>query len=256
MTMLLSPYRFATAGGGGSPQPAFSDVVFLLDMNDTDALQGAAAGWDDASTPNHTIVFTPSGSSIGPETDTAIVKWGPTAALYKQSIDRLWLNSASDLNFGSGAFTAEGWFYWSNIPAGFAGLVGKWNRNSQRAWGLQYNQSAGVLEFNISANGTTATPSVTYSWTPTLSTWYHIAGDFDGTTYRLYIDGVMVASSTSAVTMFASSGSLQFQIGCGASGGSTDRYFDGSIEDVRVSKVAVYASDSGFTVPSAAFPRS
>lgn len=239
-----------------TPQVPFSNVVFLLDMADTDGLGGLFdGGFADVSTAAHSLQHTAQ-SGIGPETDTGIIKFGPTSALYHQSIDRLWLNSASDLNFGSNPFTAEGWFNWSSIPTGTVEMVAKWNRNSQRSWRIDYDQSTGSLRLSLSADGSSTIVKLSYTWTPTLSTWYHIAADFDGTTYRLYIDGVMVVSAGTPVTMFASSGNLQFTVGCGSNINNTDRYFKGSIEDVRVCNVAVYASDAGFTPPTAAFPRS
>ena len=67
----------------------------------------------------------------------------------------------------------------------------------------------GVLEFAF-ASGPAAAASPT--GTLTLNTWQHVAGTFDGTTVRLYKNGIQVASTASTVAI-PSSASVQFAIG-------------------------------------------
>ena len=58
-------------------------------------------------------------------------------------------------------------------------------------------------------------------------TWRHICGTNDGTTSRLYIDGVLDASATESVS------SLQPTVTFGHWQGGT-RYLNGLIDDVRI----------------------
>lgn len=70
---------------------------------------------------------------------------------------------------------------------------------------------------------------------------------------RLYFNGTMVASKAGATGENADIASTM-GIGRAANGGIA---FQGHIDEVRITKgVARYASDAGFTVPAAAFPRS
>jgi hypothetical protein len=81
--------------------------------------------------------------------------------------------------------------------------------------------------------------------------WQHVCADFDGAKYRLYLNGAMVASSTTLVSIFNPAKPL-------AVGANSDNafIFSGNIDELRLTKgMARYASDSGFTVPAAAFPR-
>lgn len=69
----------------------------------------------------------------------------------------------------------------------------------------------------------------------------------------MYLNGVIVASSTTHRTINPSGAVLSI----GGDGNTTNFNFNGWIDEVRITKgVARYASDAGFTVPTAAFPRS
>jgi hypothetical protein len=74
-----------------------------------------------------------------------------------------------------------------------------------------------------------------------------------GGTMRIYADGVMLASITqSGLSLRNGDGLLEIGYATGVG-----YYLDGWIDEVRITKgVARYASNSGFTVPTAAFPRS
>jgi hypothetical protein len=70
---------------------------------------------------------------------------------------------------------------------------------------------------------------------------------------RLYKDGVMLASATPPNSAIFNSPQV-LGIGATSAGGGA---LDGWIDELRITKgVARYASDSGYTVPTAAFPRS
>jgi hypothetical protein len=68
----------------------------------------------------------------------------------------------------------------------------------------QYDNGAGLgwrLRFrlnDVSLCGTTAQTATTSAARghPTNGTWYHIAADFDGTTLRIYLDGVLLEETT------------------------------------------------------------
>ena len=90
----------------------------------------------------------------------------------------------------------------------------------------------------------------------TLNAWHHIAADKDASgILRVYCDGVMYDKETGLTDAMAAS-TAPLRVGH-MNGGFGTSYWDGNIEEVRVTKgLARYASDSGYTVPTAPFPRS
>jgi hypothetical protein len=87
-----------------------------------------------------------------------------------------------------------------------------------------------------------------------LNVWYHVAVDKDAAgKIRIYVNGVMKGSATPANSAFHNSTAVM-RVGRDS---NTARWFNGWIDEVRVTKgVARYASDGGFSVPTAAFPHS
>jgi Concanavalin A-like lectin/glucanases superfamily len=108
------------------------------------------------------------------------------------------------------------------------------------------------LTFSISTTGAFVLNKVSVAWVPTISTWYFISVDFDGTTYRLYVNGAMIGSGGAPAAIFDSTARMAV--------GNNDNLvqgFLGHIDEVRITRgMARYASDSGFSPPTTAFPRS
>ena len=72
--------------------------------------------------------------------------------------------------------------------------------------------------------------------------WTHIAGTWDGSTMRVYVNGTQVGSTARTNAMLASNTTMS--IGADYRGGTTvDEFFDGSIEDVRLYNRAVSANE-------------
>lgn len=93
----------------------------------------------------------------------------------------------------------------------------------------------GTLSFNISSSGswveTTSAPTMQ------LNTWYHVAGTYDGTTLRVYINGEEVGST--AHTGSIQNGSYDVTIGRISYTAGGGRYFDGMIDEVRIWNSAI-----------------
>lgn len=88
----------------------------------------------------------------------------------------------------------------------------------------------GTLSFNFGTPG--AWVEVTSAPVMLTGKWYHVAGSYDGTTLRLYINGEEVNTTTYSGTIAASTYELTIGRITYTAGGS--RFFDGMIDEVRI----------------------
>lgn len=103
--------------------------------------------------------------------------------------------------------------------------------DAQRAWRIRLSDLPLEPRAEISFNGVDFVGAST-STVLTLNIWVHVGMDFDGTTVRLFINGVLDASSAQSGTVFASTRLM----GIGAydnGGGASSSQMDGDIEDMR-----------------------
>ncbi|MBN1361808.1 MAG: discoidin domain-containing protein [Sedimentisphaerales bacterium] len=61
-------------------------------------------------------------------------------------------------------------------------------------------------------------------------TWHHVAGTFDGSELKIYVDGTVGATLAHAGTI----NSVAYSINIGRNSQNTTRYYDGMIDDVRI----------------------
>lgn len=197
---------------------------------------------------------------------TGQAKFG-TKSLYRSSnsgLQHAQVPANSALPKGSDQFTAEGWFYFTSLPSsGDYSLLGQLRSDSlsTSGWSLGWYKGppfSNALQLYVVDSGGSQQLVQDASWTPTLNTWYHIAADFDGTKYRLYVDGVHVSGS-SGTTTYAMPATVSEPLTIGTVLYTTSgdlSLFLGYVDEARVTTgVARYASDSGFTPLTAAFER-
>jgi len=226
----------------GSPGTAvddnFASVIALLGFEGADT--------STTITDESPLVLTWAASGQA-QIDTAQFKFDTSSLIVDGAGDFVSTVDAASVELASGDFTIEGSFRWTADPAGYQGLIGKW-ATSNKSYAIMLNGAANKLELFLSSNGGTSIIKITEAWTPTLDTWYTIAADWDGTTYRLYVDGAVLGTATTAVALFDGTASLSV--------GSVDsNEFNGHVDEVRVTKgVARYAG--AYTPATSAFPRS
>jgi len=157
--------------------------------------------------------------------------------------------NTADLRMGSDDFTVEAWLYAKDFTGG-NGIVGLWNYAgglNRRSW-LLYTGSSNDANFIVSSDGTSAGQLVISSGNNFLTTnqWNHIVGEKEGTTIRLYVNGVVVGISTVAPSSLYENTDDTIKIGTWDAGSTEET--NGYIQDVRVYKgVAKYKG--GFDVP-------
>ncbi|MEO8666723.1 MAG: LamG-like jellyroll fold domain-containing protein [Ignavibacteria bacterium] len=142
----------------------------------------------------------------------------------------------SELNPGS-AITVEAWIFPTALPGTSACIIGK-NFLTSYYFGIENtgrfiffprNQAGGFLRSRVSG-------------TVKVNQWTHIAGTYDGTSTRLYINGVLDTSRTGITGTIGSNFDSLF-IGCDRLSGSKSFFFNGKLDNVRIWSSARTASE-------------
>lgn len=220
--------------------PNWSSVVLLT------GFEGANFGTtvtDESSKAHGTATVTGAGTI-----STAQQKIGTSSYRFNGSSALRWADHA-DWAFGTGNFTLE-FFFRIDAISGIQQLIGQWGASGAFGWRIWTNNQ--FINWNVSTTGANNLNDMPVGSTLSVNIWYHVCVDYDGIKYRFYKDGVMVASATTPRTLFDAATTLSL----GANSGASD-FLTGYLDEVRITKgVARYHSDSGFTVPATAYPRS
>ncbi|NBS61526.1 MAG: LamG domain-containing protein [Microbacteriaceae bacterium] len=177
------------------------------------------------------------------QVSTSIVKYGTGSMYFDGSGDWLIIPYSQNINFGTGNFTIEGWFYLSSFANQYYVLGGTWTTGSSDEWLVQIENN-GTMRFLTSAGTSFYTAGIT------TGTWYHFAAVRNGSTVTLYVNGSSVGSYTNSNSIGSTSKTLY--IGVQNNGAAWP--WNGYIDDLRITKgVARYIST--FTPPPARMPQ-
>ena len=221
----------------------YASVSLLLHCDGTN---GSTTFTDSSATPK---TVTANGNA---QISTAQSKWGVSSVYLDGNGDYLSVAHDNALNLIAGDWTIEAWVYVAALPASATMEI----VNKDGVAGTSYSQysffitSAGKLSTFL-GNGNGVSPTgTTYTGTTTITTgtWHHVALVKSGSTCLGFLDGNQEWSAASA-TMY--DGSKALRIGY-QSGQPSTSYFNGYIDDIRITKgVARYTGT--FTPPAAAF---
>lgn len=228
MSMMVQSGRF---GAPAPTDPNFADVVLLHGFESTTEESSYAA----------TVLY----ETAHNQADNA--KFGTHSLQLDSTISYAYVANDARFQFGTGHWTIEGWAHGTTSNLDY--MMGLWSGASDWSYIIFYN--VGVLSLFLSTTGSNAI-AVEAAWSAVVGQYYHIAADFDGTTYRLYVDGVIIASSAPGSPYSLHPSTSPFYMGCQPGQFQT---WNGRLDEFRVTKgVARYAG--AFTPPTAAFPRS
>jgi len=135
---------------------------------------------------------------------------------------------AATLDLTTG-LTLEAWVYPTVTPSSWSTVIMK-----EQPGEFVYVLYAGSpdnrphLFFNLGTSSSSERGVAGPSGLP-LNTWSHLAGTYDGTTLRLYVNGALVGSQAVTAQIATSNGALRI-------GGNTvwNEYFRGQIDEVRM----------------------
>ncbi|MCW1147106.1 LamG-like jellyroll fold domain-containing protein, partial [Flavobacterium lacisediminis] len=135
---------------------------------------------------------------------------------------------------GKTKVTIQAWVR-SETNSGLGTIVGNYNypTNNNSMQMMLRRDGANYAFWLDSGSGYTSVSAV---GSVVLNTWQHVTGTWDGTTMRIYIDGVLANSS--AKTGVIPSRTTSFSIGS-----NTSERFDGDIDEVRLWDMALTATD-------------
>jgi hypothetical protein len=206
-----------------SPPTAISNTYLLLNFTN--------AGIYDASSKNNL-------ETVGDvKISTTQSKFGGSAIYFDGTGDRIYTVNPCLPNTGD--FTLEMWIY----PTSTSGYqiiysqytYGSSDGNFELLWD-EFNE-----KFNVNFRGSTVlTSSSTYA----LNTWHHLAIVRYGSALTMYVNGTSADTTTNSLSILQTSSWIGTR-------SLLDGYFNGYIDDLRVTKYAIYKSD--FSVPSAPF---
>jgi hypothetical protein len=133
---------------------------------------------------------------------------------------------------GMNALTVETWVKPDLLPGGGTGIVAKWSSWTAGSGGsyILWQGSSGTVGWGV----ITETSSAFFYDTPVLQpgAWYHLVGTYDGAQIKLYINGSQVGTPTSVTGRIASTSDACYI------GRYTTPYFNGTMDEVRISNVA------------------
>ncbi len=148
---------------------------------------------------------------------------------------------------GTQDFCAEAWVCPQTGGASIQYLLAKYNINSNtRCWSLRLRETR-VFDALCSSNGTAADIYLDSGVVAVNDQWTHLALSREGQTFRLFVDGVLRASVTSAAALFSETNPVTLGRDAGGSW-----WFSGFMDGVRITTGAArYTAD--FTPPITEF---
>lgn len=181
-------------------------------------------------------------------TSSTQVKFGTASGSFNGSNAYVSATASTDFAF-PGDFTIEFWAWKSTDNTNgydVVSTVDTTNGSGINGWTLELSSIRGFVFASTTGGGIIAS----YATNPNDSTWHYWVISRSGSTVRLFKDGTVVATSTSA-TSFPALG----QFGIGRNVNVTSYPFNGYIDEMRITKgVARYTAN--FTPPTKAFPNS
>lgn len=212
------------------------DPTYLLLLH-ADGTNGSTAFPDDSGYDN---VMTPTGATVS---DTQ-VEFGTGSASFTGSGSSLTTPNRTEWNFTQGDFTVDMWVYVSGLASRMF-LMCKQNDLFQTPFNL-YIESTRSLTLNITDGGAGDIVFINDPGVFPDGVLTHVAVTRSGNTYRLFKNGVVVASATNAGVPYLSSGNLA--IGTGQFGTAP---LTGHLDEIRIKTGAAWTAD--FTPPVAPY---
>jgi hypothetical protein len=268
-----------TVGGDGSISP---DLAFSGYIADARVVKGTAvytANFTPPTAPLTAITntslltnFTNAGildatskndlETVGnAQISTAQSKFGGSSMYFDGTGDYLFAPSSQNLNFRTGDFTIEGWFYLTSTANAYRTIF-YFTHSSGSTFTVRFGDTTsynGKFQVAIAIGTAADVYSTSQSATNLANGWHHFAFTRYASTARVFIDGIQQGLSTgtnpTTFTTMSFSNTTDINSSLGPEigrGGTADTTFLGYIQDLRITRgIARYTSN--FTPPTTAF---
>jgi hypothetical protein len=234
-----------------APNPDFADVLWLESWDGTNG-NAASTATPEESNLGNTISSGPT-SPDSTLSNTQSTLGYTTSLRLDDTVGNAFagtFSNGTELDFNANDWTVEGFYFFDTISAG--GLIGTWHSSSGRSWRMRFN-GVSAVQFEYSTDGSNIADSTTWTWTPTINTWYHLAWERESTNVRFYVGGIQTGSDFDVGTAtFAGSDARGFL--WGSNNHTGQGIHSGFIQETRISLSSFYRGN--FTPPSSTFPRS
>jgi hypothetical protein len=218
---------------GARPDPYFNLVTLLLPASGANGAQNET--FVDGSSNNFTMAPTgnPTQGSFSPFSPNGYSNY------FDGTGDYLTTPANSAFAFGTGAFTVEAWVYYSPATVSRTIVGNTINSGGDNSRWILYGDSTGKIwletwSATLAAGGTALRDG----------TWNHVCATFDGTTYRVFVNGQIQGTGTTVQNLSSTDGP---SIGRNP---ATGNVITGYISNLRIIKgTAVYTAN--FTPPTA-----
>lgn len=217
MMSVLNNVRLASAASIPAP-------LLYLDAED---YAGSGTTWTAAAGSDATLVNTPTFAAPSP----TYFSFAPA------SLEEATLPALSNLN----NWTIEAWFRVTSTLTGQVTAVICDQYNLINALNFSMGTNNAPFDYKIRIGFFNGAWRNTSGFTPTLNTWYHVVGTYDGTTMKEYVDGAPTSSASSLGT--SSSGGVGVRVARRWDETATStNYFPGDIGLTRVWDSALSAA--------------
>ena len=220
------------------PQPTQTPGLLGTNVNAIDGtsssllLLGSNAGIYDATAKNDII-------TVG---DTKVsstqIKYGTGAMYFDGTGDYLTMPASQNVTFGTGDFTIESWVYLTSTPSSQMVIVSTYQSISS---GFSFTIESNVIKMRMLGDPVVVSGATSV----TINTWHHVAISRNGTSLKVFLDGVQDGSTTNSDNIALNSTLLNIGRLPNNSG-----FLVGYIDDLRITKAARYTTN--FTPPTKA----
>lgn len=198
---------------------------------------------------NNSTVFTdisPSPKTVSVFGDakiqTAVSKFYGSSAFFDGTGDFASVPYSTDFEFGAGDFTIACWVRFNSFAGNgwFQQFFGSLAA-SGTYYAVDLDYYAGDIRFELTYNTTTITLSTASAVSITTGVWYHVAATREGNVFRLFVDGILRASTTNTISIPTNTSKT---IGIGGLASGATYKLNGYLQDaIIVKESALYTAD-------------
>ncbi|MFQ3173465.1 MAG: hypothetical protein ACI8W0_000555, partial [Flavobacterium sp.] len=211
------------------------------------ATSGTTGTWTIVSGPAGGVITDPPSANTtfsSPNAGKYLLRWTTSCAGVKDDVLITFVNCAilnfdgiddnvtfkNNYSLSSGSFSIETWLK-SNATNGNNQTIISKRQGSSAADGYDLKLVNNIISFNW--NGS----SIASTYPIKTDRWYHVAVTFNGTNYKLYIDGIVVQTAVSGVNPILNNSTNCILGAMDQSSGIPFNYFNGWMDELRIWKV-------------------